>query len=87
MPTNPKPKSQSRFTTLLILPDYMEDCKKIKKQGALGSYFCLKIISKLAPQKIFPKNIQILGAWKPTEGIKFRLDFFFSNALLHMNSR
>ena len=33
------------------------------------------MISKLAPQSIFPKNIQILEAWKPTED---RLEFFFS---------
>ena len=25
----------------------------------------------------FPKNIQILEAWKPTEDMKFRLEFFF----------
>ena len=46
------------------------------KNGALGNYFCLKMISKLAPQYIFQKNIQILEAWKPTEDMKFRLDFF-----------
>ena len=54
----------------------MEDCYKIKKQGPLGTYFCLKMISKIAPQKIFQKNIQILEAWKPTGDMKFRLDFF-----------
>ena len=46
------------------------------KNGALGNYFCLKMISKLAPQYIFQKNIQILEAWKPIEDMKFRLDFF-----------
>ena len=30
--------------------------KKIKKSGALGSYFCLKMISKLVPQNSFPKK-------------------------------
>ena len=34
----------------LILPDHMEDCQKIKKQGPLGNYFYLNMISKLAPQ-------------------------------------
>ena len=26
----------------------------------------------------FPKHIQILEAWKPTEDMKFRHDFFFT---------
>ena len=56
----------------------MEGCYKIKKLGALGSYFYLKIIAELAPQKIFQKNIQIFEAWKPTGDMKFRLDFFFT---------
>ena len=25
-----------------------------------------------------PKNMHILGAWKPTEDMKFRLEFFFT---------
>ena len=36
--------------TLLILPEHIEDYKKIEKQDALGNYFCLKMISKLSPQ-------------------------------------
>ena len=50
--------------------------KKIKKLGALGNYSCLKMISKLALQYIFQKNMQILETWKPTEDMKFRLEFF-----------
>ena len=47
-----------------------------QKQGPLRNYFCLKIISKIAPQKNFQKNIQVLEAWKPTEDMKFRLEVF-----------
>ena len=32
--------------------------------------------TKIAPQKIFQKNTQILITWKPTEDMKFRLEFF-----------
>ena len=35
------------------------------------------MISKIAPQKFFQKNIQMLEAWKPTEDMKFRLEFVF----------
>ena len=55
MRTNPKP-NKSRFTTHLILPEHMKECYKIKKQGALGSYFCLKMISKLSSQTIFQRT-------------------------------
>ena len=58
--------------------------RKSKNQGALGSYFYLRMIAELAPQKFFQKNIQILEAWKPTRDMKFRLEFF-SYALPHMN--
>ena len=35
----------------LILPDHMKDCWKIfQKVGTRRNYFCLKMISKLAPQ-------------------------------------
>ena len=34
------------------------------------------MISKLALQKIFQKNIQILEAWKPANNIKFRIQNF-----------
>ena len=34
----------------------------------------------------FPKNIQSVEAWKPAKNMKLRLEFFFSHALLHMNS-
>ena len=54
MPANPKP-NQSRFITHLILPDHMKDYQKIQRDGAPGNYFCLKMISKLAPQQI-PQN-------------------------------
>ena len=37
------------------------------------------MISKIAPQNIYQKNIHILEAWKPAEDMKFRLEFF-----LHM---
>ena len=45
----PKP-IQSKLSILLILQDQMEDYHKIQKQEALGNYFCLKMIPKLAPQ-------------------------------------
>ena len=77
MPVTPKP-IKSNLATLLILPDHMEDYQKTKKQGALRNYFFLKMISKLASQKIFQKNIQILEAWKPNKDIKFRLEFFWT---------
>ena len=56
----------------------MEDWRPLENQktGALGSYFYLKMIVELAPQKFFQKSIQILEAWKPTEGMEFRHDFF-----------
>ena len=69
----------------LIFQEQMEGYYTIQNQEALGNYFCLKMISKLAPQKTFQKSIQILEAWKPTKGMKFGLEFF-SHALLHMNS-
>ena len=47
-----------------------------KKQGDLRNYFCLKMISKIAPQKFFQKIIQISEAWKQTKDMKFRLEFF-----------
>ena len=56
----------------------MEDYQKIEKQEALGSYFYLKMIAELAPQKIFQRNIWILEVWKPTRDMKFRFDFFFT---------
>ena len=45
-PQNPSNQS----SLLLILEDHMEDYSKIQKQGPLGIYFCLKVISKLALQ-------------------------------------
>ena len=86
------PKSHlSNLSTLLILPNHMKDCQKIKKKEDLRNYFCLKIISKVAPQNLFLKIIQILEAWKPTKDIKFRLEFFCTcpstyalHAFLHM---
>ena len=38
MLTNPKP-NKSKFTTLLILPDHMEDYHKIPKQEAFRELF------------------------------------------------
>ena len=46
---------------LFFLPDHMEVCLKIKKLGALGSYFCLKMISKLEPQKFSKNTSRFLG--------------------------
>ena len=37
-------------STFLILQDQMEDYHKIQKQEALGNFFSLKMISKLAPE-------------------------------------
>ena len=56
----------------------MEDYCKIQKQEALGNYFCLKMIYKLALQQILQENMNILEAWKPTEDMKFGLDIFFT---------
>ena len=53
--------------------------------GKGGLYFSLKVISKLAPQENFERNIQISEAWKPTEDMKFRLEFFL-HTLLHKNA-
>ena len=66
----------NQISQLLILPDHMEDCQKIKKKGVLGIYSYLKMISKIALQKNFLKNVQILKAWKPTKDMKFRFEFF-----------
>ena len=51
--------------------------RKSKKQRALGNYFCLKMISKLAPQTIFQKIIQILeGQFKTSQILEiFYRDF------------
>ena len=43
------------------------------------------MISKLAPQKCFQKNTQIVEAWKPTKDMKFRLDFFSTELFLPEN--
>ena len=43
--------------------------KKCLEFTLLRNYFCLKMISKIAPQKY----IQILEAWKPTKDMKLRL--------------
>ena len=67
-----------RLSTILIVPYHKNGYYKIKNQETLRDYFCLKMISKLAPQQIFPKNIKILEAWKPTEEMKFRLELIFS---------
>ena len=61
----------------------MEDYCKIQKQEALGNYFCLKMIYKLALQQILQENMNILEAWKPTEDMKFGLDIFF-HMLFHI---
>ena len=66
------PKSiKSKLSTLLILQDQTEDCHKIQKQGPLDIYFCLKMISKLAPQKTS-------RFWRPENQPKtWNLDWFF----------
>ena len=62
--------------TLLILPDHMEDCLKIKKTGGCRELFLPENDFQNSSPICFPKNIHILEAWKPTEDKKFTLEFF-----------
>ena len=48
-PYEPKPQLIKIHNSLDSSGSYGKLCI-IKKQGALGNYFCLKMISKLAPQ-------------------------------------
>ena len=57
--------------------DQMVDYHKIQKQEILGNFFCLKMISKLAPQKFCQKNLDF-GVWKPNKDMKLGLKFFFT---------
>ena len=50
-PTNPKP-NKSRITTLLTLPDHMEDCSKIQKHGALWIISAWKWFQNLPHSKL-----------------------------------
>ena len=54
------------------------------KTGGSRELFVPENCFQTSSTKHFPKNIQILEAWKPTEDMKFMI--FFSHAPLHMNS-
>ena len=71
----PKPTNQKIHNSLDSSRPYGKLLEN-QKERALGNYFCLKMISKLAWQKILQKSIQISEALKPTRGMKFRLEFF-----------
>ena len=73
-PTNqiPQPLDSSRPYARLI-ENQKNKTKQKQKKGALRNYFCLKMISKIAPQKTSQENIHILEAWKPTKDKKSRL--------------
>ena len=60
--------------------------RKYKKQEAIGNYFCLKTISKTAPQKNFQKKK--FKFWRPGNQPKtWNSDLnFFAHGLLHINS-
>ena len=68
----------------MILPDQINNYPKIEKTGGSSDLFLPENDFKTCSLVNFPKNIQILEAWKPT--MKFRLNFFFSHVPLHMNS-
>ena len=72
LPQKPSIKSRNSLDSSKPHERLLEDQKK----DDLRNYFCLKMISKVAPQNLFKKIIQILEAWKPTKDIKFRLKFF-----------
>ena len=48
------------------------------KTGSFRELFLPKNDFKTCFAANFPKNIQILEAWKPTEAIKFGLEVFFT---------
>ena len=75
MPINPKPIIKGLNS--IDFARLYGRLYKIQKQEALGNYFCLKMIYKLARQQILQKIMNILEAWKPTEDMKFRIDIFF----------
>ena len=69
----------------LIFQTILKTIRKSKKQGGSRELFLPENDFKTCSAVNFPKNIQILEAWKPIKDIKFRLEFF-SHALLHINS-
>ena len=76
-------KCQKKFVSRNFLHFFLIIWKTVRKSRALGNYFCLEMISKVAPHKFFQKNIQILEAWTPIKDMKFRLDFFFTCPSTH----
>ena len=53
------------------------------KTGASRKLFLNENDCQTSLTKFFPKNIQILEVWKPTEDMKSRLDFFFTCSLTY----
>ena len=72
LPQKPSIKSRNSLDSSKPYERLLENQKK----DDLRNYFCLKMISKVAPQNLFKKIIQILETWKPTKDKKFRLKFF-----------
>ena len=72
------PQNPSNLSSLLI--DSSRSYKRLlknKKTGGSRELFLPENDFQTSSTANFPKNIQILEAWKPTEDMKFRIEFFF----------